>query len=99
MTESLLQALVQFIPAPLGAVIIYYIAKEKIKKLDKIDNIENNIQTMIFKLDQLEKEHIKTQTHLDETKKHREEFIILKSEVKAQWRNIDEIKSDLKGLN
>ena len=97
-SSEMFTILLQIVPAPMGVLAVYVLAQVKFKKLDEIDSISKKVSILLINLDHMEKEQVKIEVRLDEHRMHREEFIILKSDVKAQWGHLLDVKKTVEGL-
>lgn len=78
--------------SPIMVMIIGYIIKSKLSNIDQIAGLLVEMKTLKEKLAEFKVE-------FDKLEKHREEFILLKSEVKTQWIRVDEIKEQIKEMS
>jgi len=92
MTQELLEKLAPQLISPMAVIAIGYIIKSKLGQLDQVTAI-------LMKLQNIEEKVAELKMKLDGMDKHREEFIVLKSEVKTQWQRVDEIREQVKGIH
>lgn len=88
MNDAITQSLIPLLSGPVGVAIMVYLFKRKIERIDEIPKIEKDIQFIKEKLIEIKSEMTKMENH-------REDQILLKSEVKAQWRHIEELKNQV----
>lgn len=95
MTEEIIKYILPVLSGPVGVAIGVWWIKRKIEHVEQIPVLINKLDHLTEKIMEM-----KTETKLELTKLNttRDEFILLKQEVKAQWRHIDEIKSQLNAM-
>lgn len=76
----------------IAVAIVGYALKKKIDSIDKVS-------ILVVELTNIKEKLTKMDIKLDAMNKHREEFIVLKSEVKTQWLRVDELKDRIKETN
>lgn len=86
MNEIISEALVPFLSGSGGTALMYYIFKKKLDYIDEIPGIKKDVEGTNKAVSRIEAE-------LDKIEKFREEQILLKAEVKAAWRHIDDLKN------
>jgi predicted nucleic acid-binding Zn-ribbon protein len=91
MTQDLLEKIMPQLISPMAVIAIGYIIKSKLGQIDQIS-------ALLVKLQAIEEKISELKVKLDSMDKHREEFIVLKSEVKTQWQRFDELKDRVKGI-
>lgn len=95
MSDELIKYLLPVLSGPAGVVIGVWWIKRKIENIEKIPE-------MILILKHLEEKIVEfkaeSKLELQKLNTTRDEFILLKQEVKAQWRHIEEIKSQVSAM-
>jgi hypothetical protein len=85
MNDLISQAFIPFLSGSGGAALLVYILRKKLDNIDEIPGIKKDVEFIKEKI-------IENKLEFGKMEKHREEQILLKSEIKAQWRHIDELK-------
>lgn len=88
MSDQIVQSLVPLLSGPVGIGIMIYIFKKKIDRLEEIPSLQKDIQFIKETL-------IEMKADARKAEKYREEQILLKSEVKAIWRHVDDLKANV----
>lgn len=92
MIEEVVKEVAPHLISPMAVVALGYIIKSKLGKIDQVTAI-------LIKIQNIESTILEMKMRLNESLKHREEFIVLKSEVKSQWIRVDELKEQVRELS
>lgn len=88
MNDMLIKILPELLSPALVAVVMFWM-KSQIKKVDQISQLLVEVHSLKDKMSSV-------LADLEKVQKQREDFIILKSEVKTQWVRLDELKERVK---
>lgn len=87
---------------PLGSAVVTWIINRNMANISSIPELKINIKTMGEKLDTINERFIELKADLrnlaEKKEKNWENIIKLKSNVEAQWRDVDELKTTTKKL-
>lgn len=93
MTEELIKYLLPVLSGPAGVAVGVWWIKRKIEHIEKIPEILLLLKNLEEKIVEFKAEN---KLELQKLNATRDDFIILKQEVKAQWRHIDDLKAQFK---
>lgn len=86
--EQFYAVLIPIIAAPVSVLVVGYWIKTQMRKVDQIS-------TILIDLQYIKEKQVEIKIELNKFNQVRDEQILLKSEVKTQWRRLDEIKERL----
>lgn len=107
--NEIVSELFPHLTSPAAILIVGYLLKNKLGELDKIPDIimelksqkvinENEFKTVHKELKAMYERHLEEKIKVESIERQREDFIILRSEVKTQWSKYDELNERLKEL-
>jgi len=89
--QVLLSVLIPSVIAPVSVAVVGYWVKSQLKKVEQIS-------TILIELQYVREKQTEIKIEMERFKELREDFILLRSEVKTQWARLDELKERVKGM-
>lgn len=90
--ESVMAQMLPTIAGPVSVAVVGYWLKGQLRKVDQI-------ATIVLEMHHIKEKLIELKVELEKLNQAREDFIILRSEVKTQWRKMDELENRMRGLH
>lgn len=75
--------------SPIAVGVAIYWIKTKLKNID-------DVPSLVLEMRLVNKQLNKMEAAFERSERHREDFIVLKSEVKSQWKRLDELRESIR---
>lgn len=89
MTTETLQTLAPILSGPAAVVVVGYWVKSQLKKVDQISGL-------LVQMQHIRDTQIEIKADMKRLNENWENFLVLRSEVKSQWKQIDDIREKVK---